>query len=567
MRTTSIFSLLIALLASTACSSDTGILINASAPVELAQEIQYLRFYVGQDLVDSTGYYSDDNPLEDVYLEGRDIAEDPYSLLVRPGDADAEVMIAVLAYGSQDEAIGFGRLDTGVRFISGRVLSWDVPLEPLRGGVFEARNDCLKWGIGDGEFIHIGRPGDQDCDGVREVDGDCDDLNPNRYPGNTEDCTNGIDDDCNELIDGDDDLAGDALADNDGYGACGDGPLDCNNADPFVNPGAAEQCNGIDDDCDGRCDDGFDSDGDGVSTCGSIIEGGSCEFLDEENADCDDGDAEVYPGHEEICDGKDNDCNGICEDNSDLDPDEDGFTSCGSFVNQCGLNDEFADCEPENPDVHPGHQELCDSIDNNCDGELDPEATPCFVSSGDACREGTRGCQGGTLSDTCQANDAIVDDSICDSYEQCQAPDPLECVLNGDNLAIGTQEDCTAGISGLGQCQQRTVLISSPDGQNAECTYSIIGGAVQQGYQVSLIDADGGSPTLSVASCQAVLEVKALPGSGTAFVLINYSSEQTPSHLIEIRLKADVHDSCNGQLGLDCNTWNNVPTPLAQPQN
>jgi len=43
-----------------------------------------------------------------------------------------------------------------------------------------------------------------------------------------------------------------------------------------VNPGASELCNGVDDDCDGSVDGGFDSDGDGWTTCAG---------------DCDDSDA------------------------------------------------------------------------------------------------------------------------------------------------------------------------------------------------------------------------------------------------------------------------------------
>ena len=43
--------------------------------------------------------------------------------------------------------------------------------------------------------------------------------------------------------------------------------------------------------------------------------------------DCDDHDDQVYPGAEELCDGLDNDCNGVIDDNSE-DSDGDGFSDC-----------------------------------------------------------------------------------------------------------------------------------------------------------------------------------------------------------------------------------------------
>ncbi|MGA1796411.1 MAG: putative metal-binding motif-containing protein [bacterium] len=78
---------------------------------------------------------------------------------------------------------------------------------------------------------------------------------------------------------------------------------DCNDDDAATNPGAVEVYDGIDNDCDGNVDEGFDLDADGYTICAG---------------DCDDNDDTVYPGAPGTHRGKDNNCNGI------IDPDEKG---------------------------------------------------------------------------------------------------------------------------------------------------------------------------------------------------------------------------------------------------
>lgn len=113
----------------------------------------------------------------------------------------------------------------------------------------EGRDGCLE-------------PGDCDGDGSREPlecgGDDCDDNDPNRFPGNIEICDASHDEDC------DPNTVGDLDADGDGFvsSACCNGENcgpDCDDSRPDVRPGGEEACNHRDDDCDGLIDEGGDA--------------------------------------------------------------------------------------------------------------------------------------------------------------------------------------------------------------------------------------------------------------------------------------------------------------------
>lgn len=176
---------------------------------------------------------------------------------------------------------------------------------------------------------------------------DCDDSNPAVNPGAPEVC-NGVDDNCNSAVDEgveatlcrdiDGDLYGDPAMSVRGCPGLVLGYVmncsDCDDANAAVRPGAAELCDGRDNDCNGIADDGVmtqlfypDCDGDTFGDAGSAptmscgptsppsgCPAGSAAGWATRGMDCDDTRAAVYPGAPERCNGRDNDCNGITDD-------------------------------------------------------------------------------------------------------------------------------------------------------------------------------------------------------------------------------------------------------------
>ncbi len=240
---------------------------------------------------------------------------------------------------------------------------------------------------------------DPDCDSTCDADGDaavaeafggddCDDTDPNNYPGNVETC-DGQDNDCDLLIDDADSAVVAATTwyiddDLDGYGGSAlarctqpTGTVvqggDCDDSDASINPDAIEICNfGIDDDCDGLEDDldpGVDlstvitwypdNDLDGWGVPGLTLEQCSQPFGYAANdIDCND-DNPIILGEEPWL----------------LDIDSDGFgagtpspPSCTQPAPGYVRESEGLDCDANSPTVYPGAPETCgDGIDQDCD--------------------------------------------------------------------------------------------------------------------------------------------------------------------------------------------------------
>ena len=167
---------------------------------------------------------------------------------------------------------------------------------------------------------------------------------------------------------------------------------DCDNDDDRAYPGAVEVCDDVDNDCNKLTDgddpgivydtwyadadvDGYGDDSTATDTCdpaaGWVMTPG----------DCDDGAYLVSPGRNEYCDGIDNNCVGGADETADYvdwyrDDDGDHFGQDGDVINDCeppaGYDLYSGDCDDDNTEVNPGHEEVCgDDLDNECDGYVD----------------------------------------------------------------------------------------------------------------------------------------------------------------------------------------------------
>jgi hypothetical protein len=243
---------------------------------------------------------------------------------------------------------------------------------------------------------------DDDDDGVGDLDDDCPTGDLNWISTSATD------------FDGDgcqDSSAEDPDDDNDGTPDA----TDCEDNNASI-PGA-EVCDGIDNDCNGVVPDNeIDDDSDGFVECATYL--GSNSAISG-GGDCDDGNDDVFPLNPEICDGNDNDCDGVVPGN-EIDDDSDGFVECATYLGSNSAISGGGDCDDGNDDVFPLNPEICDGIDNNCDGVV-----PANETDGDA-----------------------------DGFVEC-AP------WLGSDPTISGGGDCDDSAPGTGPCTSCSVILSS----------------------------------------------------------------------------------------------------------
>ena len=316
----------------------------------------------------------------------------------------------------------------------------------------------------------VEEPQDADMDGFTSEE-DCDDLDASVNPGADEMC-DGLDNNCDGFVDEGVLTTFYVDSDEDGFGdseiyleACEaperyvENGSDCNDREYSVYPGAEDICDGLDNDCNGTIDDDLsetfyvDADGDGFGDPNQAVE--ACMVtpgLSPLAQDCNDLNSEINPLVNEECDGLDNNCDGTIDEGVTMtyyrDVDEDGFGDDADTIDACDLPPEYStqggDCDDINSAANPFTLEICDGIDNNCDGAIDESGaigsmTYFSDADGDGFGDDT------TLSEGCEVPvDSVLVGGDCDDtsalkspglYEVCDGIDN-DCDLIVDNNAV-----------------------------------------------------------------------------------------------------------------------------------
>ncbi len=354
-------------------------------------------------------------------------------------------------------------------------------------------NDC------DGEVDEDLDTSDDDGDGFAEDGGDCNDADPSVYPGAEDIPYDGVDQDCSG--DDNEDLDGD------GYPGGPDG-TDCNDSDPAIHPGADDvPYDDVDQDCTGEDRVDVDEDGFAAEEAGGT--------------DCDDNDPDIHPDADEVCDGVDNDCDGSVDLNPvdgdvyHADLDGDGYGDAASAVLACTQPEahvaDGTDCDDTRAEAHPGADEVCNGLDDDCDCWDQPDGCVPEIDEG--------------------VLNTYHEDADGDGYgdpdrpvQACNPPsgsvaDEQDCDDANDTIHPGADEEC--------------------NGLDDDCNGEVDEGLPENTYYV---DADGdgfGNPGATVTTCGA-----APPGHTT----VGFDCDDDDPNVNPTALEScnDKDDNCNG---------------------
>ncbi len=262
-------------------------------------------------------------------------------------------------------------------------------------------------------------------------------------------------------------------------------------AEPEVCDGKDNDCDGVTDEAGAKeCSPHYpdqDKDGHGLGEALCLCQAtGIYSALADD--DCNDADPWVFPGATEFCDGKDNDCDQVTDEPgatgcswffADADGDGYGFgdPNCVCQAPGAGFSVLSGDCNEEDSEVHPGALELCDEKDNDCDQEVDE--TYDLTSDPQNCGQCGYLCQPDNAMGLCADSDCSID--LCvEGYLDCneKATDGCEIHADQDEENCGECGEvcaldnattvCLDGICTIGECDQYYSDVNNEPGDGCE---------------------------------------------------------------------------------------------------